>query len=376
MKLVCIIFVAIASIVSINAVPTSKKLADSISERTFTKAPVNVPIFNNGKVNPLYYAEIEISKQKFNVCLDTGSADLWLPHPSCHDDIACMKKKSFDFTKSPTFSTKNKHFLDAYGFGNVSGIVATDDISMGGLTAQGQIFGLALHETYNYGESKFDGIMGMSLNRIYEPGYIGNLPLFNSLVQQKVVDEPIFSFYFGGKGGTHGQLTLGGYDSSLFEGSLHFNTLLYPDSGRWFTRFDDVAVNGTPLNFRNKMALLDTGAPIIIASDIDAKTVHSSIDGALKISGRYFIPCNTTVAVSLQFAGIDYNITLAAEPIKIDGLCSSSIQSPGGQENKRGDVFGDPNIWIVGVPFLKTVYATFDIANLRVGFALPKTQAI
>ncbi|CAG8610432.1 1789_t:CDS:2, partial [Paraglomus occultum] len=180
MKLVCIIFVAIASIVSINAVPTSKRLADSmtnekdsIADRTFKKAPVNVPIFNTGEVSPLYYAEIEISKQKFNVCLDTGSADLWLPHPSCHDDIACMGKKSFDFTKSPTFSTENKQFLNGYGFGNVSGIVATDDISMGGLTAHGQIFGLALHETYNYGNSKFDGIMGMSLGRADIPGYIG-----------------------------------------------------------------------------------------------------------------------------------------------------------------------------------------------------------
>jgi len=66
MKFVHIIFVTIASIVSINAVPTSKKLA-----------PINVPIFSTGEVNPKYYAEIEISKQKFNVCLDTGSADLW-----------------------------------------------------------------------------------------------------------------------------------------------------------------------------------------------------------------------------------------------------------------------------------------------------------
>ena len=73
MKLLHIIFVVTASIVSISAVPTSKKF-DPI---TFINAPINVPIFSTGGSNPDYFAEIEVSKQKFNVCLDTGSVNLW-----------------------------------------------------------------------------------------------------------------------------------------------------------------------------------------------------------------------------------------------------------------------------------------------------------
>ena len=250
---------------------------------------------------------------------------------------------------------------------------------MGSLTAQRHTFGLVLHETYNFGDSKFDGIMGMSLVRVNVPGYIRSLPLFNTLVQQGVVDEPIFSFYFGGNNGTQGQLTLGGYDNSLFDGSIQFNTLVYTKLGLWFTALDDVSVNGTPLNFKNKIAFLDTGAPFIITSDIDAKTVHSSIDGVLKVHGIYCVPCNTTATVSLQFAGVDYNITLATQPVDgSDGFCASGIQGStiGGQESKHGGVYGDSNIWQVGVPFLKNVYAAFDVVNLRVGFALPKTQAV
>ncbi|CAG8640628.1 9262_t:CDS:2 [Paraglomus brasilianum] len=334
-----------------------------------------MPIFSTGGSNPKYFAEIEISKQKFNICLDTGSAALWLPHPSCRD-TACTKAKSFDFTKSTTFSTNHKPFLEAYGFGNISGIVATDNISMGGLTSQGQVFGLALHETSDFGKSKFDGIMGMSAGRINYPESIDAIPFFNSLVQQGVV-EPMFSLYFGRKDGAHGQLTLGGYDSSLFEGSLQFNTLIGNNTGFWLIALEDVSVNGTPLNFKNKIAILDTGVPYIKASNVDAKTVHSSIDGAVEYQGVHLVPCNTTASVSLQFAGINYNITLAGGPVEgSDGLCLSGVAGPLGQENKHGSNYGNPNVWVVGVPFLKNVYAAFDVVNSRVGFALPKTQAV
>jgi len=59
-----------------------------------------------------------------------------------------------------------------------------------------------------------------------------------------------------------------------------------------------------------------------------------------------------------------------------DGLCISGIQGSVGQESKRSSVLGNPNIWLVGVSFLKNVYVSFDVVNLRVGFALPKTQAV
>ena len=249
---------------------------------------------------------------------------------------------------------------------------------MGGLTSQEQSFGLFLHETYDFGESQFDGLMGMSHGPLLAPGAIDATPLFNSLVQQGAVKKPMFSFYFGEKDGTHGQLTLGGYDSSLFEGNLQFNTVTDNNNlGYWLIALDDISVNGTPLNFENKTAILDTGSPSIFAPSADAMAIHSSIDGAVEVQGTYYIPCNTTAVVSLQFAGINYNITLAGEPVKgSDGLCLSGVSGSGGQLSKHGSNFGNPNVWIVGVPFLKNVYAAFDVVNSRVGFALPKTQAV
>src|SRR5439155_6217424 len=122
---------------------------------------------------------------------------------------------------------------------------------------------------------------------------------------------------------------------------------------------------------KNKIAIIDTGASSILASSADVKAVHSSIDGAVEDRGTYYIPCNTTAAVSLQFAGINYNITLVGPSVEEnDGLCYSNVN------DKQNFNLGIPNAWLVGVPFLKNVYAAFDVINLRVGFALPKTQAI
>ncbi|CAG8647468.1 6603_t:CDS:2, partial [Paraglomus occultum] len=105
-----------------------------------------------------YFGPINIGGQTFNVIFDTGSSDLWVPGQNCKD-VACTQHTAFDPTKSNTFSTNNQPFQIQYGTGSVSGVIATEDVTVAGFTAKNQTFGLTTTESQDFANSPFDGIM-------------------------------------------------------------------------------------------------------------------------------------------------------------------------------------------------------------------------
>ena len=64
---------------------------------------------------------------------------------------------------------------------------------MAGLCVQDQTFAEATHEPgLSFLAAKFDGIRGMGFPTI---SVLGDNPVFNNMVEQGLVEEPIFSFY-------------------------------------------------------------------------------------------------------------------------------------------------------------------------------------
>lgn len=67
----------------------------------------------------------------------------------------------------------------------------------------------------------FDGVLGLG----YPSLAVGNaLPVFDSIMNQNLVEEPVFSFYLkrGDDIENGGELILGGIDHSLYKGSIHW----------------------------------------------------------------------------------------------------------------------------------------------------------
>lgn len=64
---------------------------------------------------------------------------------------------------------------------------------VGGLTALNQEFGESVYEPgATFVMAKFDGVLGMGYPNLAE--ILGN-PVFDNMMAQKSVEEPVFSFY-------------------------------------------------------------------------------------------------------------------------------------------------------------------------------------
>merc|ERR1712203_675954 len=145
-----------------------------------------------------YYGPIDLGTpgQTFNVVFDTGSSNLWVPSKQCPIwEIACRTHNRYDSKKSSTYKEDGTDFEIQYGSGSMSGFQSIDTCCVAGVCVADQTFAEATHE-----------------------------PVFNEMVDQGVVEEPIFSFWLNRNPDADlgGVMVLGGSDPSLYTGEMTY----------------------------------------------------------------------------------------------------------------------------------------------------------
>jgi len=323
-------------------------------------------------MNAQYFAEINIGTppQKFTVVLDTGSSNLWVPSTHC-SSIACFLHRRFDSTKSSTFQENGTSFAIKYGTGSLEGIISNDVVSIGDLTIQKQDFGESTSEPgITFAVGKFDGIMGLGYSNIAVNGVV---PPFYNMVQQKLVDFPMFSFWFGdvNKGTEGGEVIFGGFNATRFKGDLTFAPVVR--QGYWEVALDTLIFGGEDLALKGHTAAIDTGTSLIAAPREQADMINAKIGAKKNVLGQYTVDCSLIPqmpALSFVFAGKEFKLLPDDYIIKI----ASSPIGGGRQQCISGFMGIDMppnlgNLWIVGDVFLRKYYTVYDLGRNRVGFA-------
>ncbi|KAJ1674208.1 1,3-beta-glucanosyltransferase, partial [Spiromyces aspiralis] len=349
---------------------------NSDSRRSFRSIPktenstFGIPYNNNTSSVLYYYGNIKLGTppQEFTVCFDTGSPYLWVPSVSC-DTIGCIGHNTFDQSISSTFmavsdnSSSNCRDEDCvegvvkieYGTGKVVIVPGTDTLYLGNMSVSTIGFGMAVLESNSF-FGGFDGLFGMSYASLAKDPFT---PPFYTLVDQSLLNSKQFTFVLTNDGG---RVDFG----TNTDDPVPTNNMAWLDVVQelyWSVELSGLNVGSKEViktNSKKSLAIIDTGTSAILMSEKQAATINSHIgassDGSdIDCSVRNSGPDVYILLGDSKFALPPSQYVLSGGP---GYPCMSAFQSGGSSTN-----------WVIGLPFLVSRNATFDLASNRVGLS-------
>ncbi|XP_072905568.1 cathepsin D [Hemitrygon akajei] len=318
-----------------------------------------------------YYGEISIGtpSQTFTVVFDTGSSNLWVPSVHCSLlDIACMIHHKYNSDKSSTYVKNGTEFSIHYGSGSLSGFLSKDVTMIGNIKVQNQSFGEAISQPgVVFVAAKFDGILGMAYPGISVKGVV---PVFDNIMEQKLVERNVFSFYLNRNPDSlpGGELLLGGTDPKYYRGDFHF--LNVTRQAYWQIQMDEIVIgNVLTLCKGGCSAIVDTGTSLLTGPKTEIERLQKAIGAVPITQGEYKVDCDKVTSlppIKFILGGSDFILTgeqyilkekQAGMTICLSGFMALDIPPPAGP------------LWILGDVFIGQYYTQFDREKNRVGFA-------
>lgn len=307
--------------------------------------------------NERWYGHIEVGTPPFTFTIDcdTGSTDFFLPGPSCGD--SCSGHDVYNPNSSSSAEPLGKTFMVEYGDGSMAtGDLYTDTVSLAGCNANAQTLGVASLYSYGFSSENFgaDGLMGMAFESI---SAYGANSVFQTLVSQGAVPEPVFAFKLASSGS---ELYVGGVNSALYRDPFTYTPVT--KQGYWQVTGDAIAINGKQI-VNEFSAIIDTGTTLILGDTTYVSQLYAVINATEVGGGVYSLPCDAMPNVTITLGGKSFAIS--AETFNFGTYGSSGNTCLGGIAG--GDGLGD--VWVLGDVFMRNVYTAFDVGNSRVGFA-------
>ena len=310
--------------------------------------------------------------------LDTGSSNLWVPSSAC-GSIACYLHQKYDSSASSSYQKNGSEFQIRYGSGEVAGIISEDTLRIGDLKVKNQLFGEATNEPgLAFAFGRFDGIFGLGFDS-NSVNYIP--PPFYNMIDQGLLDEPVFSFYLGStESDLESEVTFGGVDKSHYKGKMTKIPLRREAS--WEVNFDTITVGEDSVDLDSTGAILDICTSLIALPSTLADLLNAKIDANKGSDGQYTVDCSkrdTEPHLTLTLSGNNFSITAKDYIQKIQGSCISAfvgldIPEPIGNSSdhlcdcaRRLSALGP--LAILGDSFLRKWYTVYDLGNSAVRLA-------
>lgn len=310
------------------------------------------------------FSEITIGSppQTFKVVLDTGSSNLWVPSVKC-GSIACYLHNKYDSGESSTYKANGTEFEIHYGSGSLSGFVSQDTMTIGDLKIKNQDFAEATKEPgLAFAFGRFDGILGLgydtiSVNRMVPPFY--------NMVNQGIIDEPVFAFYLANEEG-ESEAIFGGIDKSHIDGDITYIPLRR--KAYWEVDLDSIAYGDEVAELEDTGVILDTGTSLNILPSSLAELLNKEMGAKRGYNGQYTVDCSRKSElpdITFELAGYKFPLSADDYILELQGSCISTFQ---------GMDFPAPTgpLAILGDAFLRRYYSIYDLGNHRVGVAKAK----
>ncbi|GFO20565.1 cathepsin d [Plakobranchus ocellatus] len=319
--------------------------------------------------NSLYYGPITVGTpgQKLNVVFDTGSSDMWIVSNLCPTSGT---HRTFNNDSSRTYKNRDLPFIFNYHPGRVTGQWSQDNVWLAGATVRNQMFGLATENYQMYEDLDVDGIVGLGFLNVFDD----NEPnLFSNMVEQKLLQAPVFSFYLNrlGSSDRSSRLTLGGTNPDLYTGDFTFVDL--SAMNRWQFRVDRLQLDddATTVCKGPFHAVVESDKSLIVGPEKDVLLLHRMLGAKPDIydglNYGYSFRCSTVDSLpDVTFVVNGKKLSLSSKDyvIKDEGCYSAFV----GRKFMKRDGFP---LWILGTPFMRGFYTQFDKGNHRIGFAKP-----
>ncbi|KAL5335209.1 aspartic peptidase domain-containing protein [Aspergillus crustosus] len=377
-----------------------------------------------------FHAPVTIGGETFNLLVDTGSSDTFV----IEDDFSCQASNglssdltefdqsycgydddAYEIDDSHTFERiSNESFQAIYGAGIARGLMAFEDISLGGVEVTDQRFGLVNWSTpMNLGASGVLGLAYPVLTSAYELNgtidhdnltYQGETepydPLFISMYRRGLV-APYFSLALARlpedeEDGSAGQMVLGGIpDVTLTSNWTTVPAEFYADAefrgpngtrqrSYWATTVQALHY-GDDEYTTSYQAIVDSGAPMTYVPRAVAEAFNDAFSPSAtwnSVQQGYIVDCDASppdFALTLNGTRFDHNptdlIIHTGVEVGDDELCLTAVTRGLEAAIDENDPTNTTELYIVGASFLKTVVAVFDFGNSEMRFAQREDNA-
>lgn len=153
----------------------------------------------------------------------------------------------------------------------MEGFVSNDLLSIGDITIKDQDFAEAVKEpglAFAFGKyvsnfkgrsyvelfSRFDGILGLGYDTISVNHIV---PPFYNMINQGLIDSPVFSFRLGSSEQDGGEAVFGGIDETAYKGKITYVPVRR--KAYWEVELEKVSFGNDDLELESTGAAIDTG---------------------------------------------------------------------------------------------------------------------
>jgi len=351
-------------------------------------------------------------QQTFQVILDTGSSNFWVPNkgcvgecdPICAIDVICQficdacctkstskwmkspgakdvcdNKNTFDETRSNTYQaiTPQETWSIQYGTGAASGYWGVDTMAFGDtgttqLVVPNTRIGQAMELAAFFEDQPIDGILGLAFQSLSEPSTVAP-PLINA-ISQGLLDLPIFTVWLAQKGFNDnvpngGLYTYGGVDNVNCNPVIAYQAL---SSATYFQfRMASVSV-GSYVGNTGWEVISDTGTSLIGGPTGVVQQMARAVGAQQGNDGYYYMSCNANPGpINIGIGSNTYQIQTVNYNLNIGDSTQCLFAFFG------FDGTGSPNgpTWILGDPFIRQYCNVYDLGQQRIGFALARQMS-